>query len=104
MILITPAVIVNIELKNSIPDDFTAMILAQVTPPDPDQYNLWHSTQGTNNTHLDNKRIDKLLEDGRRTVDPKLRLGIYQDFQKFLLEEAPVAFLFYQTTYTIIRK
>ena len=95
---------VNVEVVNSIPEDFTATIFTQVTPPDPDQYNLWHSTQGTNNTHLDNKRIDKLLEDGRRTVDPKLRLGIYQDFQKFLLEEAPVAFLFYQTTYTIIRK
>lgn len=95
---------VNLEIKNSIPEDFTAMVWAQVTPPDPDQYNLWHSTQGTNNTHLNNKRIDKLLEEGRKTIDPKVRLEIYQDFQKYLLEEAPVAFLFYQTTYTIIRK
>ncbi|MEK7163890.1 MAG: ABC transporter substrate-binding protein [Patescibacteria group bacterium] len=95
---------VNVEIVNSIPENFTAMILTQVTPPDPDQYNLWHSTQGTNNTHLDNKRIDKLLEEGRKTVDPKLRLEIYRDFQKFLLEEAPVAFLYYQTTYTVTRK
>ncbi len=95
---------VNIDIVNSIPEDFTAAILTQVTPADPDQYNLWHSTQGTNNTRLDNKRIDKLLEDGRKTLDQEVRKKIYQDFQKFLLEEAPVAFLYYQSTYTVTRK
>lgn len=92
---------VNLSVVDSIPEDFTALVLAQATSTDPDQYTLWHSTQSTNLTHYNSPRIDKLLEEGRKSTD---RLNIYLDMQKYLLEDAPVAFLFYQTTYTIVRK
>jgi ABC-type transport system substrate-binding protein len=92
---------VNLSVVDSMPEDFTALLLAQATPVDPDQYALWHSTQSTNLTHYNSPRIDKLLEEGRKAKD---RLNIYLDMQKYLLEDAPVAFLFYQTTYTIVRK
>lgn len=92
---------VNLQVVNSMPEDFTALVLAQATPIDPDQYGLWHSTQNTNLTHYNSPRIDKLLEEGRKSKD---RLKIYLDMQKYLLEDAPVAFLFYQSTYTIVRR
>lgn len=98
---------INTEVKvvPDIPQDFQALLIAQAIPIDPDQYNLWHSTRvATNLTQLKNPRIDKLLEDGRKTVDPKARLSFYQDFQKYLLEEAPAVFLFYPENYSITRK
>lgn len=83
--------------------NFSVLLLTQAIPTDPDQYNLWHSTQTTNSTRLDSKRIDKLLEDGRSTVDPGKRREIYIEFQKYLVEELPAVFLFHPVSYTISR-
>lgn len=98
----------HLQVLNTPPQDFQALIAIQEVPPDPDQYNLWHSTQtATNITRFRNtkesQRIDKLLEDGRRTLDQEERKKIYMDFQRFLLEESPVIFLFHPVTYTITR-
>lgn len=84
-------------------NEYQALLIGQQSPADPDQYTLWHSTQGTNFTHYNNPRIDKLLEDGRKTQDPAKRELIYQDFQRFLVEDVPAVFLHYLTTYTIER-
>ncbi len=86
------------------PQEYQALLAVHQIPPDPDQYTLWHSTQKTNLTQIQNPKIDKLLEDGRKTVNTEERKEIYLDFQRFLLEECPAAFLFYQTTYTIKKK
>src|SRR3989338_1481118 len=100
----------NIQVINAPPDDFQALLWIQSIPPDPDQYSLWHSTQmEANITNYgppakESPRIDKLLEDGRRTLDPEARKSIYYDFQRFLLEDLPVIPLFYPVTYTITRK
>jgi peptide/nickel transport system substrate-binding protein len=89
---------------SSVTSDYQ-ILLADFTPPiDPDQYSIWHSTQNTNFTHFSNLKIDKLLEDGRRTSDQKLRKEIYQDFQRFLLEDCPAVFLFKSNSYSISRK
>ena len=64
---------------------------------------LWHSDGPDNITHYKNLRIDKLLEDGRKTVDVAKRKAIYNDFQKYLLEDAPAVFLYYPDEYTITR-
>jgi peptide/nickel transport system substrate-binding protein len=75
------------------------------TPDDPDQYSIWHSTQeATNITHYENPRIDKLLEDGRSEIDLASRRRIYLDFQRFLVEDSPAAFLYYPATYTVSRR
>lgn len=71
---------------------------------DPDQYTLWHSRAPNNITNLDNKRIDKLLEDGRKTIDQTERKKIYVDFQKYLLDEAPASFLYFPYEYEVMRK
>ncbi|MFZ2200090.1 MAG: ABC transporter substrate-binding protein [Microgenomates group bacterium] len=95
---------VEVKVVSSVTSDYQ-ILLADFTPPvDPDQYSIWHSTQGTNFTHFSNLKIDKLLEDGRRTSDQKLRKEIYQDFQRFLLEDCPAVFLFKSNSYTISRK
>jgi len=57
-----------------------------------------------NLTRLKNPRIDKLLEDGRKSLDLDERRKIYFDFQKYLVEEVPAVFLYYPMTYTINRK
>ncbi|MBI5358285.1 ABC transporter substrate-binding protein [Candidatus Amesbacteria bacterium] len=95
---------VQIIVGDVIPESFETLLIAQAIPIDPDQYHLWHSTQITNITRLDNKRIDKILEDGRKTSDQAKRLLLYKDFQKYLLEDMPTIFLYYQTTNTLIRK
>lgn len=95
----------KIQVSQDIPEDFEVLIVAQAIPIDPDQYNLWHSTQTqTNLTGLKNPRIDKLLEDGRKTQNPAERKKIYADFQKYLVEESPAIFLYYPKTYSIFRK
>ena len=70
---------------------------------DPDQYTLWHSGQMNNITNYKNLRIDKLLEDGRQTVDIQSRIKIYADFQKYLLDDAPATFLYFPDIYTVTR-
>lgn len=86
------------------PPEFTALVIAQQIPVDPDQYNLWHSTQATNLTRIKNPRIDKLLEDGRKTTDWEKRRAIYFELQKYLVEEAVAAFLYHPLSYNITRK
>lgn len=95
---------VEVKVVSNVSSDYQ-ILLADFTPPiDPDQYSIWHSTQATNFTHFSNLKIDKLLEDGRRTSDQKLRKEIYQDFQRFLLEDCPAVFLFKSNSYTLSRK
>ncbi|MCX6724790.1 MAG: ABC transporter substrate-binding protein, partial [Candidatus Shapirobacteria bacterium] len=85
-------------------DDFQVLLATQEVPPDPDQYLFWHSTQETNIAHYKSPKIDKLLEDGRKELDQEKRKTSYHDFQKFLVEETPVAFLFHPTVYTISKR
>jgi peptide/nickel transport system substrate-binding protein len=84
--------------------DFEVLLAIQEIPIDPDQYNLWHSTSQSNITRLKNPRIDKLLEDGRVILDDNERKMIYFDFQKYLVEEAPVVFLYYPEVFEVARK
>jgi len=97
---VTLSVINQIDYQN-----FDAILSYSSTTKDPDQYSFWHSTQtNTNITKLDNSRIDKLLEDGRTTIDTIERKKIYQDFQRYLLEESPAIFISYPITYQITRQ
>lgn len=73
-------------------------------PRDPDQYSIWHSGQYGNISNYRSIRIDKLLEDGRRTINLTDRKGIYGDFEKYLLDDAPASFLYYPNAYTISRR
>ncbi len=86
-------------------ENFDAILTYGSIPHDPDQYLFWHSTQigKSNLTKLNDSRIDKLLEDGRFVFDQIERKNIYQDFQRYLLEESPAIFLSYPDIHTITR-
>lgn len=97
----------NLQVASILPNEYQAFLAIYDIPKDPDQYQVWHSTQiqkGTNISHLENPRIDKLLEDGRLEDDALERKKIYLDFQRFLLEEAPAVFLYHPQSHTVIRK
>jgi len=93
---------------DSRPDIFQMYLGDFMVPKDPDQYVLWHSRSENNITKFDSKRIDKLLEDGRRTINTAQRKKIYDEFQKYLLDDAvtdtPASFLFFPYSYTITRR
>lgn len=99
----------QVQVSNSPPGDFQTMLAIQEIPPDPDQYSFWHSTQTSSNitnyrNSKESQRIDKLLEEGRTTLDQESRKQIYIDFQRFLVEDSPLIFLYHPTTYTVIKK
>ena len=96
---------VNVQVTSGIPDDFDAFLAVLDIPKDPDQYSLWHSSQtATNIANYKSPRIDKLLEDGRTVISQEERKKIYFDFQRFLIEDSPTAFLYHPKRFTISRK
>lgn len=93
----------EIEVVDEIPNDYQMFLGDFPVLNDPDQYTLWHSRQPTNITNYKNLRIDKLLEDGRQTYNQKERKEIYNDFQKYLIDDMPAIFLYFPYTYNLSR-
>src|SRR5260221_2487147 len=89
---------------DSLPSSFQIYLGDFTVPKDPDQYTLWHSFQSNNITNFKSPRIDKILEDGRKTLAQDERVKIYSDFQKYLLDEQPATFLYFPYLYTVTRK
>lgn len=79
--------------------DFEFLLFEVETTVDPDQYNLWHSLKSSypdlNLSGYSYERVDILLEDGRRTTNVNTRKARYVSFQKYLVEDAPVVFLYH---------
>ena len=97
--------IFEIKEEKAITDNFQALLAVDKIPPDPDQYGFWHSTQTkTNLTKFKDVKIDKLLEDARTTQDEETRKNLYHDFQRFLVEDAPVALLYHPYKYQVMYK
>lgn len=87
------------------PDKFDLLLVFWKVPKDPDQYYFWHSTQKEGNiSNYKNVKIDKLLEDGRSTINIDERSNFYQEFQKIIQDDPPALFLYYPYVYTIKRK
>ena len=78
--------------------DFNAVVLGWSLSLDPDQYNIWHSSQQGpgqfNFIGYNNKEVDKLLEDGRKELDPSKRQKIYHKFSEHLLSDSPIVYLY----------
>ena len=81
---------------------YDVVLLGEKSESDPDRYSNWHSTQkvptGLNITGLDNRRVDKALEDGRKALTEEDRQRAYESFQLYLAKDAPVIWL-YQSAY-----
>lgn len=80
------------------PGNFDATILGWTGGPEPDQYNIWHSSKTgpreLNFIGFKNAEVDRLLEEGRRTFDLQQRKAYYDRFQYILAEEQPYTFLY----------
>jgi peptide/nickel transport system substrate-binding protein len=78
--------------------NFDTTILGWSGGPEPDQYNIWHSSKTAprelNFVKFKNQEVDDLLEKGRRTFDRTERKQIYDRFQEILAEEQPYTFLY----------
>lgn len=95
---------VTIKVVTSRPENYQLYLTTFEIPADPDQYVFWHSSHGTNNiSHANNEKLDKTLEDGRRTIDQESRKQIYNDFQRTFNEELPALFLFYPRYHNLAR-
>ncbi len=82
------------------PRKFDAIYIEWRDPAsDPDQYALWHSTrvndEGQNYAGWQNREADELLEDARRTSDPKRRADLYARFQDLFADQVPALLISY---------
>ncbi len=78
--------------------NFEAVILAWTITPDPDIFDVWHSSKTgpkeLNFIGFRNAEVDRLLDEGRRTFDREKRKHCYYRIQDILAEEQPYTFLF----------
>lgn len=78
---------------------FDAIFQELLAAPDPDiNYKWWHSSQienGFNWFSYKNQEIDRLLDQGRATLDKEERRRIYYRFQEEILDDPPGIFLFW---------
>ena len=78
--------------------DFDVVVLGWSLSLDPDQFNIWHSTQQGpgqfNFLGYENKRVDTLLEKGRLELDISKREKIYHEFSNILLDDSPIVYLY----------
>lgn len=77
--------------------DFDVVILGWGLGLDPDQFNIWHSSQQApgqfNFIGYNNPNVDQLLELGRTELNPDKRQKIYHAFAKALLADSPIVYL-----------
>jgi peptide/nickel transport system substrate-binding protein len=90
------------------PGNFDATILGWTGGPEPDQYNIWHSSKTgpreLNFIRFNDPEADELLEKGRRTFDQSERKQIYDRFQEILAEEQPYTFLYVGEALPVVAK
>ncbi|GMU90951.1 MAG: hypothetical protein AMXMBFR4_00090 [Candidatus Hydrogenedentota bacterium] len=76
---------------------FDACMLAWLTTPLYDPYQLWHSSQaeeGSNYPGFKNAEADAIMENARVEFDRAKRVEMYHRFHEILDEEQPYTFLF----------
>jgi ABC-type dipeptide transport system, periplasmic component len=77
---------------------FDAVILGWTTPPDPDLYDIWHSSRtrprGLNFMMYANAEVDEHIVRARETFDRAERKRAYDRVQEILHEEQPYCFLY----------
>jgi peptide/nickel transport system substrate-binding protein len=86
--------------------DFEAVILGWSLDPDPDQYDIWHSSKTGpkefNFISYHNPEVDKLLVNGRNTCRNEERKKYYYKLQEILAEEQPYTFLYFPQALPIV--
>lgn len=77
---------------------FEAIILGWSLTPDPDMYDIWHSSKTKegefNFVGYKNEEVDRLLVEGRQNFDIEKRKEIYHRIHEILADEVPYTFLY----------
>ncbi|MDQ6954913.1 MAG: peptide-binding protein [Mariprofundaceae bacterium] len=77
---------------------FDAVILGWSLTPEPDQYNIWHSSQTSprqfNFLSYSNSKVDEALVKATRTFDKKQRKQWYDLMQQEIYNDVPIVFLY----------
>ena len=78
--------------------DFNVVLLGWGLGLEPDQFNIWHSSQQApgqfNFIGYHNAKVDHLLEAGRLELNPDKRMKIYHQFAEILYEDSPIVYLY----------
>ncbi|HOW12918.1 MAG TPA: ABC transporter substrate-binding protein [Candidatus Pacearchaeota archaeon] len=86
--------------------DYQILLYGEVLGMIPDLFPYWYSTQkkdpGSNLSLYENKEVDKLLEEIRKTQDLNIFAEKLNEFQNILLKDAPAIFLYNSYIYYYI--
>ena len=87
---------------------FEALVMGWALSRDPDQFPLWHSSQMKEGQYnfisYSSPEVDRLLIEGRRTLDKNKRIPIYHKLHKIMAEDLPVVFLYHPEAMPVIHK
>jgi oligopeptide transport system substrate-binding protein len=73
--------------------------------PDPENFAdvLFHSASPQNTGRYANPELDALLEAARVEPDVSIRIGMYQQAEQIIVDEAPVLFTSHSLSYTLVK-
>ncbi len=87
---------------------FDAVILGWQLGADPDQYSIWDTKSdfkgGFNFVGFHDKRVDKLIEETRRTFDDKKAKKLYLEINNLIVRQYPYIFLYYPTAIVAVNR
>jgi peptide/nickel transport system substrate-binding protein len=84
-------------LQRTTSREFDAMMMGWQMPPDPDPYQVWHSSQadaGSNYVGFEHARADDIIEQARVAFNDDERNALYREFHSIVHEEQPYTFMF----------
>lgn len=85
---------------------FEAVVLGWGIGPDPDQYDVWHSSKTgpdeLNFISYANQEVDRLLERGRASCRREERKPHYDRLQEILAEDQPIIFLYFRDALPVV--
>jgi peptide/nickel transport system substrate-binding protein len=88
--------------------NYQAAILSWELDPDPDPYNIFHSSQtpphGYNFVFYNNPEADRLIEAGHREIDHAKRVAIYRQLHALLEDEQPYTWIIQVSVKWVINK
>jgi len=86
--------------------NFEAIVLGWGLGLDPDNFDIWHSSKiregEFNFVSYNNKEVDSLLEEARRTFDQEKRKACYHRIHKIIYDEQPYMFLYVPDSISIL--
>lgn len=93
--------------KETSPDMLAVYLSFSYADPDTFLFPAWHSSSHgswTSASWYNNDKVDRLLTKGRRTVEKKDRIPLYEEAQRLISADAPALFVMNQATRNVLAK